>query len=862
MMETNQPPPPPSGGHMMQSRTTSTSHGLRSRSNGRRSRRYTQIDDNASASTEKYSQRRSSNHTRASDFNASADFNTSNTNIMAVTNEMNDQMNENGRCIRHPGIELCRRENNAWRVLLQDCPLCSMASAESASSSTISPSGLNNSGRRKGGESSLKTDTTSPLSEEEECNKSWTMSDASSDGGSARDHKPKKQNSIHQDAGAPPPPPRRKKKSKQTSTTSNRTSTTREDRRQNNQAVASLKELGKKLAAENNTASESTLRSTDKDDTSIAVRSSKRHPPPPPRRVTGGGVNRDLRSLSIKELSELRRSRKKAGVSTRDGNTANTIRVGGEMIDEASDLISRMSQMSKSEDKRRRRRVVGGREETKAILGAAAEARARVLSRRGGLLHEKNVELPYNDDVNSRGMEKRMASEGSVGHDIGRGRDKRGEADILGAAEEIRSRARRSLSRSRERVKAASLFCGETPDDYGDDDSGGGGDDGNETVATSTSRRSILNPHGLSVTPQAPAVERRSHSRGKERGYAPESTDDETCNTHNGGISPARSTERRDRSRNRRGTLDSDLQISSAQALINRRREMRERIAERQINAEKRHNRSVTDLDTSEKAAVNDLANAMLHEWSDVTTPRQSRRSSREKGGGRRGRSRSIVRDGLSKIRSASLTAFRKSSRSVSGLDDANTVDTGKKSTASSILGKIKNHGRSLSRGRSVASDFDARSDCRSESFALTSGGAFNSRDADNKSRSSIMRRFSIKSKENGRSQSYETQSDNFSQRSSDDIWGNKVEGFSRSNLARRLSKTSSSKGMVKSLSRNNSMGDGMNEYAAKSHEYNSTRSESYVTDQDQGLAWYEEDDLAIHSRFKKSPQTATNPFD
>jgi hypothetical protein len=61
------------------------------------------------------------------------------------------------------------------------------------------------------------------------------------------------------------------------------------------------------------------------------------------------------------------------------------------------------------------------------------------------LLHEKNVELPYNDDVNSRGMEKRMASEGSVGHDIGRGRDRRGEADILGAAEEIRSRARRSL---------------------------------------------------------------------------------------------------------------------------------------------------------------------------------------------------------------------------------------------------------------------------------------------------------------------------------------------------------------------------------------------------------------------------------
>jgi hypothetical protein len=381
-------------------------------------------------------------------------------------------------------------------------------------------------------------------------------------------------------------------------------------------------------------------------------------------------------------------------------------------------------------------------------------------------------------------------------------------------------------------------------------------------VATSTSRRSILNPHGLSVAPQAPAVERRSQSRGKERGYAPESTDDETYNTH-GGISPAHSLER-DRSRNRRGTVDSVTQISSAQALINRRREMRERIAERQINAEKRHNRSITELDSSEKAAVNDLANAMLHEWSDVATPRQGRRSSREKGGGRRGRSRSVVRDGLSKIRSASLTAFRKSSRSVSGWDDSNTIDTGKKSTASSILGKIKHHGRSLSRGRSVSSDFDARSDCRSDSFSLT-GGAFYSKDDDNKSRSSIMRRFSLKSKDNGCPKSgpfhNETRSDNFAQHSSDEIWGTKEEGFARSNLLRRLSKSSLPQGTGKSLSRHNSIGDGMNEYAARSHEYNSTRSESYVT-QDQGLAWYEEDDLAIHSRFKKSPRATTNPFE
>lgn len=432
-------------------------------------------------------------------------------------------------------------------------------------------------------------------------------------------------------------------------------------------------------------------------------------------------------------------------------------------------------------------------------------------------------------------------------------------------------------SRSRERVKAASLFCGETPTDYGDEESRGG-DDGNETVATSASKRSILNPHGLSVVPSAPAVERRSQSRGKERGYAPESNDDHRNQANTmGRISPAPSTEHRPRSRNRRATNDSisgDTNISSsAQALIARRREMRERIAERQSNAaEKRHNRSNNDLDGSDKMVVNDLANAMLHEWSDVATGSNStreRRSSREKdggnrgGGGRRGRSRSVVRDGLSKIRSASLSAFRKSTSShsvISGYDDANTVDTGRKSTASSIFAMMKKHGRSLSRGRSVASEFDARSDCRSESFAL-GGGAFNSNSDDNKSRSSIMSRFSMKAKESRRSRSRgksnsfhrETQSDFNCGVNNQDVWGNEVEGVARSTLSRRLSKSSPSHGMVRSLSRNNSMSEGMNEH-------NTTKSESFALNQ--GTPWYEEDSLDIHSRFKKKSPQSSNLFD
>ena len=297
---------------------------------------------------------------------------------------------------------------------------------------------------------------------------------------------------------------------------------------------------------------------------------------------------------------------------------------------------------------------------------------------------------------------------------------------------------------------------------------------------------------------------------------------------------------------------------------------MRERIAERQNNAlEKRHNRSINDIhmDENEKASVNDLANAMLHEWSDVATPRE-RRSSREleRGGAtRRGRSRSVVRDGLSKIRSASLNAFRKSSRSVIGDDDWNTVDTGKKSTSSSILSRIgkKKKNRSLSRGRSVVSEFDARSDCRSDSFALRAGGGFNSTDDDDNrsSRSGIMRRFSL-SKNSARSAnrgSFKssgtgTKSNSFHRETSSNQFRNSNgdEEFSRSSLMRTLSKTSQSQGMVRSLSRNNSVGDGLNEY-------DTTRSESFATNRAE--TWFDRDDLT-QSRFAKRPPAGTNPFD
>ena len=126
MMETTnqQPHLQPGGGHIMQSRTSSTSHNLRSNSRGRRSRRYTQID----SETQKEHDRRSSDNNHVmngswQDFNSSAVSMNNNTSYTSVNEQL---MDENGRCRRHPGIELCRRENYVWRILLQDCPLCSM----------------------------------------------------------------------------------------------------------------------------------------------------------------------------------------------------------------------------------------------------------------------------------------------------------------------------------------------------------------------------------------------------------------------------------------------------------------------------------------------------------------------------------------------------------------------------------------------------------------------------------------------------------------------------------------------------------------------------------------------------------------
>ena len=433
----------------MQSRTTSTSHGLRRRSSGRHGRRHPQSHDDASTNQSVASKpnnihinHRNSNNCNSSN-NTSQEFNTSSSTV-----NINEALiDENGRCRHHPSIELCRRENNVWRVLLQDCPLCSMA----VDTPKIAPPPR----VKKGGESSLKTDTTHPLSEEEE--KSWTMSDASSEGSDNRDRKSKNNRAKAQFIAGlqTPPPPRRINKDE------DRKSSGRGQRSAKSNQVASLKELGKKLAAENNnsntinTGENETLPTGGTPDTSedfvrsrhVTMTQQQRHPPPPPRRIPSRG-EKDLRSLSTKELSELRRSRQIASAN--------------QQVDEVSDLISKMSKKSATSIANVRSRSdslikskavssnnTGTREETEAILGAAAEARARVLSLRSKRLNSEE-QIPYNDNVSRTSLLERsvrMEREGSIGGAVSvhRGRSLRGGDDILGAAEEIRNRARRSL---------------------------------------------------------------------------------------------------------------------------------------------------------------------------------------------------------------------------------------------------------------------------------------------------------------------------------------------------------------------------------------------------------------------------------
>ena len=294
-------------------------------------------------------------------------------------------------------------------------------------------------------------------------------------------------------------------------------------------------------------------------------------------------------------------------------------------------------------------------------------------------------EMPMNDTAAGAAAsnEVRARSRGRSGR--GGGTD-----DILQQAAAVRARARRSASRSRERVQAAAQFCG----DYTAASTDGEGDDDYRSVASGRSnrsgrsgaggKRSILNPHGLEEPPPPVRMVRRSQSRERRRGPSRTAGGDDAADYPN----PSQ---------------------TSAEELLSKRREMRERIRSRQDQADAgqvARGRGRADSDGEGWDAGNSF-NA------DENASRGGRGRNRSGSDGRgraRSRSRSVVREGLSKIRSASIGPFgrRKSTRTI---DEDGTVGSGR-SRSSSVRGLLRR--RSASRGRSGGDARDGNSDNRS----------------------------------------------------------------------------------------------------------------------------------------------------
>ncbi len=513
------------------------------------------------------------------------------------------KIDEQGRCRRHPNIELYRREatnsNESWRMLLQDCPLCS-----------LHDSGLNcNSDYREmmmirkdsmtlmSGEATAQT----TMSSGEETSVDSSDASNNNDNVSKREKMSGPSPSNIRQTQVPPPP--RKQSSVQT-----------------------LKALGKMHMDGDDAASISAK--------SISSRRSSRHPPPPPPAgrnpfsISGlnpstpskKGSNSSMSSLSTKELSRLRKERHSSEsinerIAQLRGEQQHSQRKEGEHHD-----LGRSLERFRAERK-------AAKDELKERLNKSGRSRKQKQKERLDDKSSETFTIPLNDDVRGRGRAP-----------VARGDDE----DILGAAADIRSRARRSLSRSRDRKASVDMF-GSTPSVSGDDRTVDGGD---TMSVSSRGRRSITNPHGLAEPPRPLQVQRRSQSRER-------------------------------RSRSRGGTVDgggSERQSyngkneRASEVLINRRREMRQRLSEQQTAADYRR----------ASCAVGDIDHQSVRDEGFEDRTRETRRSAKsaERGERGRGRSRSRVRDGISKIRSASLKAFRKKDQKKSDKEEQRMSST------------------------------------------------------------------------------------------------------------------------------------------------------------------------------------------
>ena len=524
------------------------------------------------------------------------------------------KIDEHGRCRNHPNIELCKRDstnsNAPWRILLQDCPLCS----------------LNNNGNNSNNEMLLRRESNNVLSGELTAQTGETATTSPSSGDETSDDSDRSSNNndgvIIRPSSATSrqaPPPQRKQSSVQT-----------------------LKALGKMHTMEG-----------DGDTASISARSMasrrSRHPPPPPpvgrsphtnsSNRNNTGLNTSMSSLSTKELSRMRKQR-----------------YSSEGINER--ISDRRKQQHAENDEI-------------AQNQSLERLRAERLAARDRLIGQRTTSSTRSNSV--RKQSEREESSGTFTipmNDVGRGRAAALDDDILGAAAEIRARARRSLSRSRERRKASDDIFG-TASTLGDEHTV----DGDTVSVASKGRRSIMNPHGLAEPPKPLPVQRRSQSRERRSRR---------------GDSGEINGEGLDRHR-----FDANYERSS-EVLINRRREMRQRLAERQNAAD--HRRVSSGADVGGDRDYQSVRDEAMDDWT-MDTRRSGRSKERNERG--RGRSRSRVRDGLSKIRSASLNAFRKKDNKRAESEDR-SVDSGRMSFRSLVSKGSRLRSRSRGRVKSV----------------------------------------------------------------------------------------------------------------------------------------------------------------
>lgn len=606
-------------GHVVQSRAIQKSHALPRSSSRSKSRGKSRGGDSAAGSRISRSNSRGRMQINSQNSFAAESKKESLKRCSSLGMIRDGKIDEHGRCRNHPNIELCKRDstnsNAPWRILLQDCPLCSL-----------------NNGNNSNHEMLLRRESNNVLSGELTAQTGETATTSPSSGDDTSDDSDRSNNNdgvIIRPSSATSrqaPPPQRKQSSVQT-----------------------LKALGKMHTMEG-----------DGDTASISARSMasrrSRHPPPPPpagrsphtnssnksspsKKGNNAGLNTSMSSLSTKELSRMRKQR-----------------YSSEGINER--ISDRRKQQHAENDE-------------VAQNQSLERLRAERLAARDRLIGQRTTSSTRSNSL--REQSERDESSGTFTipmNDVGRGRAAALDDDILGAAAEIRARARRSLSRSRERRKASDDIFGTTLT-LGDEHTA----DGDTVSVASKGRRSIMNPHGLAEPPKPLPVQRRSQSRERR-----------SRRVGSGEING----EGLDRHR-----FDANYERSS-EVLINRRREMRQRLAERQNAAD--HRRVSSGADVGGDRDYQSVRDEAMDDWT-MDTRRSGRSKERNERG--RGRSRSRVRDGLSKIRSASLNAFRKNDNKRAESEDR-SVDSGRMSFRSLVSKGSRLRSRSRGRVKSV----------------------------------------------------------------------------------------------------------------------------------------------------------------